>query len=172
VIYFAREVALHAGANSVDSTHILSGLLMEESTRANRLFHLSGRFPEETAKLRALKNFAQPKDIPLAKDSKRILAYTAEEANQLDDYWIDTDHLLLGILCERSSSGAVRLKSVGIEIDEARRAVAADMAREDFGPIPVLWWLERPITRIGQWASLFYILGIICLIRIVTERSC
>jgi ATP-dependent Clp protease ATP-binding subunit ClpC len=171
-IYFAREAALHAGADSIDSTHIASGLLVEEPTRANRLFHLSQRFPEETARLRALTKLPQARDIPLSKDSRRIVAYAAEEANRLNDYWIDTDHMVLGILRQGSSGGAAMLRGVGLEIGEARRVVVEAVPREDFGPEPSLWWLERPITRIGKWAGILYLLGIVTLIRILTEHGC
>jgi len=172
VIYFAREAALHAGVNAIDSTHILSGLLMEESTRVNKLFHLADRFPEQAARLRSLAKFSQPRDIPLAKEGKRILAQAAEEANRLDDYWIDTDHLMLGILSQESSAGAIMLHGIGLGISEARGVIAKTSPREDFGPEPALWWLEKPITRIGKWTGLLYLLGVITLIRLLTEHSC
>jgi len=70
VIFFAREAALHAGSSHIDSTHILSGLLVEQSTRVNKIFQLSERFPEETSHMRALGRFPQPRDISLSKDGK------------------------------------------------------------------------------------------------------
>jgi len=135
------------GASNIGSSHILSGLLVEEFTRVNRLFHLSERLPEVTVRIRALTKFPQPRDIPLAKESKRILAQAAVEANRLNDYWIDTDHLMLGILCQESSVGAALIHGGGVEINGAREFIARNVPREDFGPEPSLWWLEKPITR-------------------------
>jgi hypothetical protein len=98
---------------------------VEEFTRVNRLFHLSERLPEVTVRIRALTKFPQPRDIPLAKESKRILAQAAVEANRLNDYWIDTDHLMLGILCQESSVGAALIHGGGVEINGAREFIAS-----------------------------------------------
>jgi hypothetical protein len=61
--------------------------------------------------------------IPLTEDSKRILAWTAIEANKLKDYWVDTEHLVLGILREENCSAAVKLRAVGLSLDGARKLV-------------------------------------------------
>src|SRR5437879_13257699 len=70
VIFFAREAALHAGSSHIDSTHILSGLLVEQSTRVNKLFQLSVRFPEETSHIRELGRCRQQTCDCLPKDSR------------------------------------------------------------------------------------------------------
>ena len=172
-IYFAREAALHAGSGNIDSAHLLSGLLVEQSTRVNQLFHLSERFPEETARLRALTKFPQPRDIPLSKDGKKVVAGAALEANALNDYWIDTDHLMLAILRDGSSTGAAMLTKVGFESSEVRDAISKTPGLQtSYGPVPALWWLEKPITRIGKWAGLLYLLGVLILIRLLAENGC
>src|SRR2546430_12790170 len=89
VIFFAREAALHAGSSHIDSTHILSGLLVEQSTRVNKIFQLSERFPEETSYMRALGRFPQPRDISLSKDGKGVVAGAAAGANPLHNHLID-----------------------------------------------------------------------------------
>jgi ATP-dependent Clp protease ATP-binding subunit ClpA len=172
-IYYAREAALHAGASDIGSVHILAGLLTDENSRANRLFQLQDRFPEEAARVRVLKKFPEAKDIPLTKDGKRILAYAAEEANDLNDYWIDADHLVLGILRERACAGAAMLNKTGLQIAGARCVVAAQRgSRENYGRVPALWWLEKPITRFGRLAGLLYLVGVVCLIEVLTQRGC
>lgn len=140
-IFYAREAALSAGATEIDSTHLLCALALEKSSCANRLFKLDERFPEEVAQMRVLKRAAGQKDLPLNRDSKRILAYAAEEANGLDDYWIDTDHLVLGILREHTCAAAAKLDSVGIKIEEGRRASGGILraARE-------LWSCSCPVA--------------------------
>jgi hypothetical protein len=51
-----------------------------------------------------------PKSNPqLTDDAKRILARTAWEADAARDYWIDTEHLLLGILGEKTCLAAQHL---------------------------------------------------------------
>jgi ATP-dependent Clp protease ATP-binding subunit ClpC len=172
-IFYAREAALSAGATEIDSTHLLCALALEKSSCANRLFKLDERFPEEVAQMRVLKRAAGQKDLPLNRDSKRILAYAAEEANGLDDYWIDTDHLVLGILREHTCAAAAKLDSVGIKIEEGRRQVAAFCEqRESYGAVPALWRLAKPITRVGHFAGIMYLLLIVGLIGILSAHGC
>src|SRR5437879_4038424 len=170
VIFFAREAALHAGSSHIDSTHILSGLLVEQSTRVNKIFQLSERFPEETSHMRALGRFPQPRDISLSKDGKGVVAGAAAEANRLNDYWIDTDHLMLAILSTESSPGAARLSKAGFRLSEDRDTVSKTAAsRDNHGPVPALWWLEKPISRVGKTTGLLYLLGVCVLIGVLTE---
>ena len=119
-ILYAREAALHAGAAEIDSMHLLSGLTREKSSRANALFKLAERFPDEAARIRAIKRVHEQNDIPLTDNSKRILFYTTEEANRMDDYWIDTDHLVLGILHERTCTAAIRLEATDYRRTDCR----------------------------------------------------
>jgi len=171
-IFYARESALNSGASEIDSTHLLWGLTLEQTSRANGLFKLDQRFPDETARMRALKR-AEQKDIPLARDGKRILAYAAEEANHLESYWIDTDHLILGILREPECAAAARLEQSGLNIAEARRLVDSQSElREIYGPVPVLWQLSKPITSIGRVAGMCYLLIIFLLITLLAGKGC
>ncbi len=172
-IFYAREAALHAGASQIDSMHLLSGLTLEQNSRANLSFKLGERFPEEAARMRALKWASDQKDIPLAHDGKRVLAYAEDEANNLESYWIDTDHLVLGILRERKCAAAARLEESGLSIAEARRLVESPSEpREIYGPIPALWQLSKPITRVGRAAGMFYVLIVVLLIMFLAGKGC
>jgi ATP-dependent Clp protease ATP-binding subunit ClpC len=173
VIFYAREAALYARANEIDSMHLLAGLLVEPSNRAARIFHLADRFPEESARMRSLKIFPEPRILPLTRDCKRILAFAEKEADRLDDYWIDTDHLLLGILRQPTCAAAARAAATGLKIDEARKQVgAASEERESYGAVPALWRLAKPITRIGHFAGVMYLLLIFVLIKLLSGRGC
>src|SRR5262249_7938201 len=167
-IYFAREVALHAGASHVDSSHILFGVLMEKSSHANELFQLNKRFPQETARLRALNRFPQPRNLPVAEDAKRVFAFTAEEANLLKSYWIDNTHLILGILCNASSPAAMMLNRTGLNITDARKMVSQAGRRRLH---ELWWWLEEPILRFARM-GLLCTLGILALIALLTDKGC
>jgi ATP-dependent Clp protease ATP-binding subunit ClpA len=168
VIFFAREIALHAGSDQIDSTHILSGLLIEQSTHVNRGFQLSSHFPDETARLKGLKRFPQPKDIPLSSDGKKIVAGAAAEADRLHEYWIDTDHLMLAILSEPSCPASISLSKAGYELGHARSTVSKmSGSRETYGTPPALWWLERPISKMGKVRALLYLLFVLMLISLV-----
>jgi ATP-dependent Clp protease ATP-binding subunit ClpC len=62
-------------------------------------------------------------DLPLSNASKRILAYTAEEANKLASQPIGTEHLVLGLLREKKSDVPAALAAVGINLHSARNRI-------------------------------------------------
>jgi ATP-dependent Clp protease ATP-binding subunit ClpA len=172
-IFFAREAALDAGSGEIDSTHLRSGLLVEQSSRVNQLLQVSSRFQEETARMRALKRFPQPRAVPLSRDSKRIVAGAAAEADRLNEYWVDTDHVLLAILLQGSSPGARALTKAGLQLDEVRAKVSdTATSRENYGTPPPMWWLERPVTRMGKVGAFLCLLFVLFLFRLLTENGC
>jgi ATP-dependent Clp protease ATP-binding subunit ClpA len=128
-------------------------LLTESDNRANTIFHLSDLLPEEAARQALLKT--QPainKSLPLSVDCKRVIAYTAEEANQLKDYWIDTEHLVLGILRNEECTAAKRLREIGLQLEQSRQLVADNIGSRPFR-LSVLWWSRafwnRPVDSIA-----------------------
>jgi ATP-dependent Clp protease ATP-binding subunit ClpC len=172
-IFFAREAALRAGSPEIDSMHLISGLTQEKSSSANVLFKLPERFPDKAARIHAIEGTRGKNTIRLTDDCKRILAYTAEEANRMDDYWIDTDHLVLGILREGNCAAAIRLEATGLTINQARAQVACSaQEHHDYGEAPVWWWPSSPTTLFGQIAAASYVLLIVLLLMFVTERAC
>ena len=62
---------------------------------------------------------------------------------------------------------------VGFRLSEARNMVSGiSGSREDYGPTPLLWRLEKRISRVGKVAGFLYLLGILVLIRVLTEGGC
>jgi Clp amino terminal domain, pathogenicity island component len=97
-------------------------------------------------------------EIGLAPEGKRILAYATREANQLRDYWIDTEHLVLGILRDSENAATVRLRSVGLGLETARQRVIENKISRPPRPNPVLFWVRR--RPIGFLLVVAFILGI------------
>jgi ATP-dependent Clp protease ATP-binding subunit ClpC len=136
-IYCARHSALHAKSDEIDTGHVLLGLLRDP--RVNTLFRLRELLPAEVAALNEEGLEVVKKDIPLSHDAKRVLAYTAIEADLLNDVWIDAEHLLLGMLREKQCIGAKNLMQMGINLFDARKIVNEQKStRPDYGQPPVL----------------------------------
>ena len=161
VIFFARNAAVKGGSELIDSGHLLLGLLAEKRNRANRVFHLRDLLPEETSRQRLLKK--QPVvegTLPLSLECKRVLAYTADEANLLEDGWIDTVHLVLGILREEECASDKRLREIGLQLEPSRQLVLDNKgsrpSRRDS-----LWWAILQPTPVGIAAQIACLLGII-----------
>jgi len=173
-IFYARAVAINAGETEIDSMHLLCGLIVDKSSQANSLFKLKKLFPRELARIHRMSWTHGQKDLRLTDDCKRVLAFTAEEANQLDDYWIDTDHLVLGILREGTCTAATRLQACGLTIDQARAQVSCSAQEpHEYAPGRGRWWApSTPTTIGGQIAAATYVLLIVVLLKLVTEASC
>lgn len=173
VVYRARKAALTAGTAKIDSMHLLHGLIEEKSSHAHSLFKLEERFPETAAQMRVVKPAPERRDISLADDCKRILAYTVLEADQLNSYWIHTDHLLLGILRDDKNAAAVKLQASGLEIAAARAQVSSSALKsEDHGVVSEFWRPSVPPNIVGQIAAATYVLLVVLLLGIVMAKSC
>jgi ATP-dependent Clp protease ATP-binding subunit ClpC len=181
-IYFGAQRALYDGAPQIDATHLVLGLLMDDDSRANRIFRLRERLPEETAKQSMLKGpnngnkcelaievtppqssitkqKVAPNEIKLSSEGKRILAHSTREANRLRDYWIDTEHLVLGIIRENKNATAIKLLGTGLNINTSRQLVIDNQSSRPPRTDPVLWWVRR--RPLGIALIVIFLLGVI-----------
>lgn len=63
----------------------------------------------------------------------------------MGDAWVDTDHMLLGILCEPSSHAAELLVKADITLESARLKVLENRSsRPDYGPVIPLGQIPSP----------------------------
>lgn len=126
-IFFARWEAQQSGSAYIEPKHILLGLTHDADSKANQLFGLSA-CTENFRTLLEVHASAQPStsvDLPLSNPSKRILAYTTEEAERLASQPIGTEHLLLGLLREKQSDVRAALAKAGIDLRSARNRIRA-----------------------------------------------
>jgi ATP-dependent Clp protease ATP-binding subunit ClpC len=126
-IFFARYEAVHQPADKISTAHLLIGLTRDTGSRAD----VVGSFKENSTQLRAELGIPYPKfttlplvseqNIPLNDNSKMVLAYAAQEAKLDKEYWIDTDHLLRGIL-RFPNEATTALQSISLDLATARTA--------------------------------------------------
>jgi ATP-dependent Clp protease ATP-binding subunit ClpC len=126
--------ARQAGSAYVEPGHLLLSLTHDINNKANQLFLLTAHAEDfrKQVKLLSSAKSTSSVDLPLSNASKRILAYTAEEAERLDNRSIGTEHLLLGLLRENKSDVPAALAAAGINLHSARNRI-----REDRG-FPIL----------------------------------
>jgi len=123
-IFFAAAEA-RAGSPYIEPEHLLLGVLRASEPELSTAFELNGLEQEFRAGRAALDQAAPAAgDIPLANESKRIVAYAAEEATRLNSWEIHCGHLLLGILREADGVAARFLVEHGIDLNKARQALA------------------------------------------------
>lgn len=137
VIHFAQEEAKRLGMNVVGTEHILLGLVREgEGVAARVLERLGvslGRVRSElNRQVGASEGHAVGSTrLTLSPKAKKALEYALQEARELNPKlglldFVDTEHLLLGLIREGSSSGskAVRLlEGLGVDLERVRKEV-------------------------------------------------
>src|SRR5262245_28442742 len=128
VIFFARYEASQLGSNSIETEHLLLGLIREGKGLTSRLFsksHLSMESIRKDIEGRALFRDKVPTsvDIPLSPESKRVLGYAAEEAERMLHNYIGTEHILLGVMREEKSVAAGILGEKGMRLTAVREDI-------------------------------------------------
>jgi ATP-dependent Clp protease ATP-binding subunit ClpA len=127
-IFFARYEPNHFGTKEIDSEHLLLGLLREYPRLAERL-HSRDASASEIRKEIEKRKPPGPKtptsvDLPLSKESKRALAFAADEAHRRKHQQIGNEHLLVGLLREEKCLAAELLRARGVDLEEARKDLA------------------------------------------------
>ena len=125
VIFFGRYEASQFGSPYIETEHLLLGLLREDKALANRFLRsqvASVRHQIE-GQTTVREKVSTSIDLPLANESKRVLAYAADEAERLGDQHIGTEHLFLGLVREEKCFAAQILQERGIRLDSAREQV-------------------------------------------------
>lgn len=126
-IFLAHIEAVHRREESISVGDLLVGLTHNSESRACKIAPLK----EQAVMLRSFMGipdlpstslpYQRGPDIPLDNDAKKAVAYAAEEADRDRQYWIDSDHLLRGVL-RFSNNAAEALLSANVRLDSLRSA--------------------------------------------------
>jgi len=124
VVFFARYEASQVGSPYIETEHLLLGLLREDKALTYRFLRTPGT-PEAIRREIEQHTIIREKihtsvDLPLSNENKRVLAYAAEEAEQLSHQHIGTEHLLLGLLREEKCFAAKVLRDRGVHLERVR----------------------------------------------------
>ncbi len=150
VIFFGRFEAAESGSAFVETEHLLLGALRQDNELALRLLGSEAAIAalrERISPPRTGNRVSSSVDLPLNPESKRVLAYAAEESQRLGHRHIEIEHLLLGMLREESSRAAQALRAASLDPSRlleqlARHAVAPTVeAEQPFAP------MERLVTK-------------------------
>ena len=124
VIFFARYEASQFGSPYIETEHLLLGLLREDKSLTNRFLRQHSSVDSIRKQIEAhttvREKVSTSVDLPLSNESKRVLAYAAEEAERLNHKHIGTEHLLLGLLREEKCFAAEILAERGLKLSAIR----------------------------------------------------
>jgi len=128
VLFFARYEASQLGSVSIETEHLLLGLIREGKGLTSRIFarsHLSLENIRKEIEGRTVfrEKVSTSVEIPFSAETKRVLSCAAEEADRLLHNYIGTEHLLLGILREERSVAASILMEKGMRLHTVREDI-------------------------------------------------
>jgi hypothetical protein len=164
-IDFAWKETMRRGGSEISVADLLAGLSVDEDSRAERVGSLksnalylrwlvgSPALPAmEVHVLADLPTKVIDEFLELDAEARRALAFAVLEADRDRNYWIDSDHLLRGILRFPNKAHFALLK-VEVNLDSARLASRED--RWEFAPA------ENPSNKVGRYLIRKYTLLIV-----------
>jgi ATP-dependent Clp protease ATP-binding subunit ClpA len=129
VVFFAQEEAGRLGENYVSTEHLLLGLVRENDSVAARILDRMGislgRVRSEIERQVARGDGKLGKDMQLTPRAKRVIDLAYDEARQLSNNYIGTEHLLLGLIREGEGLAGRVLAKLGVELERTREEVRA-----------------------------------------------
>lgn len=137
VVFYAQEEAQRFGEGYVSTEHLLLGLVRESDSVAARVLERLGvslsRIRAEVEKQLPRGDARPTQDMTLTPRAKRVIDLAYDEARNLNNNYIGTEHLLLGLIREGDGLAGRVLAKLGVELDKARREVMSLQDNESQG---------------------------------------
>ncbi len=170
VVFFAQEEANRLGENYVSTEHLLLGLVRENDSVAARILDRLGvslsRIRAEVERQVSRGDGRLGQDMQLTPRAKRVIDLAYDEARQLNNNYIGTEHLLLGLIREGDGLAGRVLQKLGVDIERTRREV---MGLQDTEPAlsttrqrsrtPTLDEFGRDLTELARAEKLDPVIG-------------
>ena len=136
VVFFAQEEAGKLGENYVSTEHLLLGLVRENDSVAARILDRMGislgRIRSEVERQVTRGDGRLGQDMQLTPRAKRVIDLGYDEARQLSNNYIGTEHILLGMIREYNGLAGRVLAKLGVELVRTREEVRF-LQDNDFG---------------------------------------
>ena len=139
VMFFARYEASQFGSESIQSGHLLLGLLRESEKTSTQLLERMGvqvgslrerLVAALTPKDRKVVPSSTSIDIPMEEEVKRILQHATSESGKLNHKHVGAEHLLLGMLKEEGSLAGRLLREAGADLIAAKEILLESTKEE------------------------------------------
>jgi ATP-dependent Clp protease ATP-binding subunit ClpC len=128
-LFFARYEASQWGSPSIETEHLLLGLIREPRGLPTRILLSRGDGTLDAIRIAVderitrRERFPESVEIPFSGEMKRALNYAAEEADRLGHSYIGNEHLLLALLRDTHTVAGSTLGSLGFGHDTVSKAV-------------------------------------------------
>lgn len=122
---FAGEEASKLGSDYLGTEHLLLGIAHEKDSAGGKILNSLGVTEEAVEPLLAgqgKSGFFSRRELYVAPRTKRVLEMAVEEANDLGNSFVGTEHLLLAILREGSGVAIQILEHFGVTQEKLQKA--------------------------------------------------
>ena len=122
---FAGEEASKLGSDYLGTEHLLLGIAHEKDSAGGKILNSLGVTVEAVEPLLAgqgRSGFFSRRELYVAPRTKRVLEMALEEANDLGNSFVGTEHLLLAILREGSGVAMQILEHFGVTQEKLQKA--------------------------------------------------
>ncbi len=127
VVFFAQEEAARLGENYVSTEHLLLGLVRENDSVAARILDRMGvslaKIRSEIERQVTRGDGRLGQDMQLTPRAKRVIDLAYDEARNLNNNYIGTEHLLLGLIREGEGLAGRTLQKLGVDLERTRKEV-------------------------------------------------
>jgi len=173
-IMIAQEEAVNLNHDYIGTEHILIGLLKEEEGVASQVLKQLGvnivKVTEEVERLVGKGEYQQVGEVTFTPRAKKVLELASQEASQLKNNYIGTEHILLGLIKEGSGVAVRILTDLGISLDNVYSEimkVLMDSGAQDFPSAlgkrttktPALDEFGRDLIKLAQEDKLDPVIG-------------
>jgi len=147
----ARHEASQLGSARIETEHLLLALIQEDEPLARRFLQLNSAINKIRSEVKARN--PNRKLVPISADFLwseecfRVLAYSAQEAARLNGAAVGSEHLLLGLLREETSSAADILRQRGLQLSKVREELASSMYKPTSSEPSAIAGFSRDLTH-------------------------
>jgi ATP-dependent Clp protease ATP-binding subunit ClpC len=168
VILFAREASERLMQTSIDTEHILLGLLRERSGLAAEIFTRRGI--DVSMLMNDVKSVSEKGhnlmikgSLPFSQNGKNVLDFSVEEAKTLNNKYVNTEHILLGLLREKKGKASMLLSKLGFDLvtlrEEIQNIAKTYAKNTEQAATPTLEEFGRDLTKQAKDGKLDPVIG-------------
>ncbi len=132
---FAAEEAVKLGSETVDTEHFLLGIAHERDSAGGKILNAVGVTVENIEALLQgayrgtfFRSFGQ--SVYISPRAKRVMEMAVEEANEMGNNYIGTEHMLLAILRDGGGLAVQILQRLGVTQDNLQKAFESVLAED------------------------------------------
>ena len=130
---FAAEEAVKFGSEYVGTEHLLLGIAHEKDTAGGRILNSLGVTVETAEPLLQQGyggRFFGRQEVYIAPRTKRVMEMAVEEANELGNHYVGTEHVLLALIREGGGMAVRILQHLGVTQENLQKAFESVLSEE------------------------------------------